>query len=571
MIDRSGQQLGNYRVIRPIGRGGFADVYLGEHVYLRTQVAIKVLQTKVAGEDDLESFLKEARTIAHLVHPHIIRVMDFGVDDQTPFLVMDYAPNGTLRQRHPKGSRIPLPTIVPYVRQIAAALQHAHDEKLIHRDVKPENMLLGKNGDVLLSDFGIALVAQSSRYQSTQDVIGTVAYMSPEQIQGKPRPASDQYSLGIVIYEWLSGDRPFHGSFTELCTQHMFAPPPALREKVPDIAPGVEQVIMTALAKEPKLRFANIGAFANAFELASRATEPTILAPKPVSSPLEPTQVAEQEAPRAVEQVSTPALPLVPTEAATPDPPLAPTKAATPPPVPVKQAAPFAQNDGAGVPRINSSPDLAVPVAKSSGVEQKEQVGREEIVNVWGLDKRRVIAMVVGIVVCAGLEFVGFHVPYFFFIPFDNFLGFLPAVIFGVLFGPWIGLVSGGIGISVSVLMDDPYLSPLLWPWCVGFALIGFIAGLATLITRGRYNSLRKFAVAGIFGVMGVLIGMAFIDYYTALVTAGGVLNNYSLSLGSRFFVHSLAIPGAVAALIAVPLILSVYNWIGGLLRRRRA
>src|SRR5579884_1066793 len=104
MIDRSGQQLGNYRVIRPIGHGGFADVYLGEHVYLRTLVAIKMLQTKIASEDDLEGFLREARTIAHLEHSHIIRVRDFGVEGQTPFLVMYYAPNGTMRLRHPKGS-----------------------------------------------------------------------------------------------------------------------------------------------------------------------------------------------------------------------------------------------------------------------------------------------------------------------------------------------------------------------------------------------------------------------------------------------------------------------------------
>src|ERR1051326_4723426 len=150
MVDRSGQQLGSYRVLRPAGRGGFAEVYLGEHIYLRTQVAIKVLQAKVAGEDDLESFLKEARTIAHLVHPYIIRVIDFGVTDDTPFLVMDYAPNGTLRQRHPKGTSVPFPLIMQYVKQIAAALQYAHNERLIHRDIKPENMLLAKNNDVLL-------------------------------------------------------------------------------------------------------------------------------------------------------------------------------------------------------------------------------------------------------------------------------------------------------------------------------------------------------------------------------------------------------------------------------------
>src|ERR1700680_1829415 len=119
---------------------------------------------------------------------------------------------------HPKDTTLPLPTVVSYVKQIADALQYAHDEKLIHRDIKPENMLIGRRNEVLLSDFGIALIAQTSRYQSTQDVIGTVAYMAPEQIQGKPRPASDLYSVGIVVYEWLTGDRPFHGSFTELCT-----------------------------------------------------------------------------------------------------------------------------------------------------------------------------------------------------------------------------------------------------------------------------------------------------------------------------------------------------------------
>src|SRR5712691_2913206 len=183
MADRVGQQLGNYRVIRQIGRGGFAEVYLAEHIYLKTSVAIKLLRTTVTNQDDLDAFLKEAQIIARLVHPNIIRVMDFGVDGETPFLVMDYAPNNTLRGRHPKGTQLPLMTIVPYVKQVAAALQYAHSERLVHRDVKPENMLLGRNNNVLLSDFGIALIAQSSRYQSTQDVIGTVAYMSPEQIQ----------------------------------------------------------------------------------------------------------------------------------------------------------------------------------------------------------------------------------------------------------------------------------------------------------------------------------------------------------------------------------------------------
>ncbi len=143
-------------------------------------------------------------------------------------------------------------------------MQYSHNERLIHRDVKPENMLIGQRNEILLSDFGIALVTQSSRYQSTEGVAGTAPYMSPEHIQGKARPASDQYSLGIVVYEWLSGDRPFHGSFVELCTQHLFTPVPPLREKVPTILPEVEQVVLKALAKDPKQRFDGVQAFAHA-------------------------------------------------------------------------------------------------------------------------------------------------------------------------------------------------------------------------------------------------------------------------------------------------------------------
>jgi serine/threonine protein kinase len=269
MTDRVGQQLGNYRITRLLGHGGFADVYLGEHIFLKTPAAVKVLQARLSLHDDLNSFLQEAQTVARLIHPNIVRVLDFGVHEETPYLVMDYAPGGTLRQRHPKDSQLSITTIVPYVKQLAEALHYAHSEKFIHRDIKPENMLIGRRGEILLSDFGIALISQSSRYQGTQDVTGTVAYMAPEQIQGKPVRASDQYALGITVYEWLSGDRPFHGSFTELCVQHMFAPTPPLREKLPTISPEVEQVVMTALAKDAKQRFGSVQAFANALEQAS--------------------------------------------------------------------------------------------------------------------------------------------------------------------------------------------------------------------------------------------------------------------------------------------------------------
>ena len=273
MVDYVGQQLGNYHILRLLGTGGFAEVYLGEHIRLNTESAIKVLHTRLA-DKEMEDFLNEARTIARLDHPNIVRVMEFDVQAGIPFLVMTYAPNRTLRQRHPVGQRLQLATIVTYVKQVADALQYAHESKLIHRDIKPENMLVGRRNEILLSDFGIATIARTSRSDTGQNMAGTPAYMAPEQIQGHPRYASDQYSLGIVVYEWLGGDRPFHGSFIEMCSQHLYAYPPPLRTKIPEISPGVEQVILKALEKDPYQRFPSVQAFAEALEQASKFSTP---------------------------------------------------------------------------------------------------------------------------------------------------------------------------------------------------------------------------------------------------------------------------------------------------------
>ncbi len=268
MSNRIGQQLGNYRLIRLLGSGGFAEVYLGEHIYLGTSAAIKVLYTQLT-DDEMGKFRTEARIIARLNHPNIVRVLEFDVEDKTPFLVMDYAPNGTLRQHYPKGVVLQLPLIVAYVKQTADALQYAHDEKLIHRDIKPENMLLGRRNEILLSDFGIAVASQSERsFQHPQGQAGTPYYMAPEQIQGKPSRASDQYALGIVVYEWLSGERPFSGGLYELYGQHLHSPPPSLCDKVPTLSPVVEQVVLTALAKDPKERFSSVQSFATALKQA---------------------------------------------------------------------------------------------------------------------------------------------------------------------------------------------------------------------------------------------------------------------------------------------------------------
>src|SRR5712692_10602289 len=209
MTDRVGQQYGDYRLLRLIGDGNFGEVYLGEHVGDKTFVAVKVLNTSLTNQKDLTDFINEARTIT-LNHPHIVKLLDFGIqDDGTPFLVMVYAPDGTLRERHPEGSVLPLATIISYAKQFAAALQYAHDRRIIHRDIKPENMLLGPRDQIWLSDFGIAVTAHTTRSQVLQEKVGTVPYMAPEQLLGNPQPASDQYALGNVVYEWLSGSPPF--------------------------------------------------------------------------------------------------------------------------------------------------------------------------------------------------------------------------------------------------------------------------------------------------------------------------------------------------------------------------
>ncbi len=185
MVSYIGQQFGNYRLLRLLDTGGFAEVYLGEHVLLQTQAAIKLVLTQLSRQEE-KFFYEEARTAARLVHPHIVRVLEFGVEGKLPYLVMDYAPNGTLRDRYPRGSSLPLSVVVEQIKQVALALQFAHDAKFIHRDIKPENMLIGRNNEILLGDFGIAVVAHSTRSQRTQDIIGTVDYMAPEQIRGHP-------------------------------------------------------------------------------------------------------------------------------------------------------------------------------------------------------------------------------------------------------------------------------------------------------------------------------------------------------------------------------------------------
>ncbi len=272
MADRVGQQLGHYRLLRLLGQGSFAEVYLGEHLYLERPAAIKVLHTRLIS-DDVDKFRAEARTIAHLQHPHIVQVLDFGLDDQTPYLVMEYTPGGTLRQRHPKATRLAFEQIVSYVKQIASALDYAHQHHVIHRDIKPDNLLLNARDELVLSDFGIAVVQHTLDSLSTQNPAGTPIYMAPEQIQRKPCAASDQYALGVMVYEWLCGEPPFRGSLYEVFSQHLHEPPPSLCAQVPQLPPAVEAAVFGALAKDPRQRFVSVQDFATVLEGVFSATQ----------------------------------------------------------------------------------------------------------------------------------------------------------------------------------------------------------------------------------------------------------------------------------------------------------
>lgn len=290
MADRSGEQFGDYRLIRLLGEGTFGEVYLGEHVFLGATAAVKVLHARL-DQQEFQTFLDEARKIAALNHPHIVRVLNFSMQNQMPYLVMQLAQQGTLKERFPRGQPQPLETILPYVKQAAEGLQHAHENNIIHLDIKPANMLLDARGEVLLADFGIARVLQTQRtHQTVQGFAGTFAYAAPEQFQSKPGLASDQYALAVIVYEWLTGGLPFQGDWIAIGPQKLTQDPPPLRGKVRAIPAAAEQVVLRALARDSHERFPSVQEFAEALNLAYQqkpGKDATRSSPvkSPVSSP----------------------------------------------------------------------------------------------------------------------------------------------------------------------------------------------------------------------------------------------------------------------------------------------
>jgi serine/threonine protein kinase len=272
---RLDQTIAQYRLLRLLGQGQSSEIYLAERDALDKPMAIKISYGHCIG-DDLAKFFAQVSRIAHMRHPHIVPVLDYGAEGDFTFIVMDYVPNGTLRERHPKKSVVQPATVLSYVLQIASGLQYIHERGLIHRDIKPHNMLIDADDSIKISDFGTTIISDSLHplNRDEYDFEGTVIYAAPEQLQGKPRRSSDQYALAIATYEWLCGDWPFSGSFQEVAHQHLHVSPPALCGKNPDLSPAIEQVVMKALAKDIEKRFESVQAFAEALKWAIQPSSP---------------------------------------------------------------------------------------------------------------------------------------------------------------------------------------------------------------------------------------------------------------------------------------------------------
>ncbi len=257
------ETIGKYVNLQSIGHGGMAEVYQGYDSNLDRQVAIKVILPHLASDPSFEErFQREARLVASLRHPNIVQIYEFDIQDNRPYMVMEYLPGGSLRDRlgqiRTEGKRLPISETIKLLEPLADALDSAHAKGAVHRDIKPANILFSQQGDPVIVDFGIAkLMDESIQLTGTGGVVGSPHYMSPEQASSKPiTKTSDIYSFGVVLYEMAAGRVPFQGdSVTGVLMQHLTDPPPPPRQLNPNISPAVEAVILKALSKDPAVRY----------------------------------------------------------------------------------------------------------------------------------------------------------------------------------------------------------------------------------------------------------------------------------------------------------------------------
>lgn len=286
-----GRTLGQYQILQELGRGGMATVYKAYQPSLGRYVAIKVLPPYHAeAETFIARFIREARAVARLEHPHILPIYDFGREGDLSYIVTKYVEGGTLKDQ--LGQPFDLRRAASIISQVASALDYAHDQGIVHRDVKPSNILLDRDEWVLLTDFGLAKMAgASARITGSGVGIGTPAYMSPEQGQGLDVDRrSDVYSLGVILYEMLTGRTPYEAnSPLSVMVQHITKPLPSPREVNPNIPVAVERVILKALVKDPAYRYTRAGDLAAALEDAvAKSEEAPTVTPLPAAEAKSP-------------------------------------------------------------------------------------------------------------------------------------------------------------------------------------------------------------------------------------------------------------------------------------------
>lgn len=297
-----GRKLGMYQITDLIGQGGMATVYKGYREDIDRFVAIKVLPPHPGLDNQfIERFRLEAKTIARLQHPHILPLYDYGVEDDIIYLVTAYVAGGSLATLMDRG-KIPLPEINRLLRQIAGALDYAHREGVVHRDIKPDNILLDKEGNVLLADFGIVKIVSGDTNDDktnpaltqTGGLVGTPSYMAPEQGSGEAHitGSADLYSLGVVVYEMLTGEPPYTADTPmQVVIKHITEPVPSAIARASELSPQMESVIQRVLAKKPQDRYPNASAFADDFARGIRGEE--LLTHVPVSKPTSPNQTVD--------------------------------------------------------------------------------------------------------------------------------------------------------------------------------------------------------------------------------------------------------------------------------------
>ncbi len=271
-----------YEIVRLIGEGGMANVYLAKDTILDRKVAVKVLRGDLAGDEKfVRRFQREALSASSLSHPNIVEIYDVGEDEGNFYIVMEYIEGKTLKQLIKKRGVLSLPETMDIMLQLLDALASAHDSYIIHRDIKPQNIMIKESGLVKITDFGIAMALNSAQLTQTNSVMGSVHYLPPEQASGKGSTIrSDIYSLGILMFEMLTGKVPFRGdSAVEIALKHMKEPIPSVREINPVVPRSVENIILKATAKNPKNRYKDVREMADDIKTCldeSRENEPRI-------------------------------------------------------------------------------------------------------------------------------------------------------------------------------------------------------------------------------------------------------------------------------------------------------